>query len=105
MVMPGSTVIWQVSDSTVISTVLPACGRPTWIRWPPVMMAPRTETRRETGGGSGSRGGCSVAARPPRSLARACAGTGPPEEPFDTEDDEEPLVTGTRNLLARHWES
>src|SRR5215831_9252419 len=45
MVMPSSTVIWLVSACTVICAVLPARGSPPWIRCPPIMMAPRTETR------------------------------------------------------------
>src|SRR5215470_10507148 len=46
MTTPGSTAIWKVPASMVTSAVLLACGRPTWIRWPPIMIAPRTDTRR-----------------------------------------------------------
>jgi hypothetical protein len=38
--MPGPTAIWQASGPTLTRTVLPAYGRPTWIFWPPIVMAP-----------------------------------------------------------------
>jgi hypothetical protein len=56
-VMPGPTVIWSVSDPAVISTVLRAWAMPTWIFCPPIMIAPRAETRRVTVSGSGRRPG------------------------------------------------
>jgi hypothetical protein len=52
------------------AAVLPACGRPTWIRCPPIMIARRTDTRRFTISGSGRRGGWAVPPRAPRSWAR-----------------------------------
>jgi hypothetical protein len=33
-------VIWQVPASIVISAALPGCGGRTWIRCPPIMIAP-----------------------------------------------------------------
>jgi len=47
---PASTV-WT---SMVTSTVSPACGSPTCMCWPPIMIAPRTDARRLTAMGSGS---------------------------------------------------
>jgi hypothetical protein len=43
--------------------VLRAWTRPTWIFCPPIMIAQRTETRRVTVSGSGSRGGWAVPAQ------------------------------------------
>src|SRR5215472_359440 len=59
----------------VISAVLPAWGRPTWIRCPPMVIAPRLDTRRRTVSGAGSCGGPAVPARAPRSPRRAGCGT------------------------------
>jgi hypothetical protein len=39
MLMPGSTVIWQVPDSTVTSAVSRACTSLAWIVCPPTMIA------------------------------------------------------------------
>jgi len=72
--VPGTDLVGVAS--TVISAVLPAWGKPTWIRWPPIMIAPRTDTRRLTINGSGSRGGPADLGRAPRSRARAWPGTG-----------------------------
>lgn len=51
-------------------------GRPAWIRCPPTVIASRTEVRRVTVIGSGSRGGWAVPARAPRRRDRAPCGTG-----------------------------
>ena len=75
-VMLVSTATWMVSGPTVTATVLRAWARPTWILWPPTMMAPRTETRRVTTSGAGRRGGRAVPGRAPRSRGRASGGTG-----------------------------
>src|SRR5437667_63981 len=61
----------------LISAVLPACGRPTWIRCPAIMIAPRLDTRRRTVSGAGSCGGPAAPARAPRNRCWAGCGSGP----------------------------
>ena len=74
--MPGSTVVRQMSASTLTAAVLRAWARPTWIFCPPIMIAPRTDTRRVTISGSGSYGGWAVPPRAPRSRDLSSGGTG-----------------------------
>src|SRR6185437_4979518 len=69
-VMLASAATWMVPGPMVTPTVLRARARPTWIRCPPAMMAPRTQTRRVTTRRAGRQGGWAVPGRAPRSPGR-----------------------------------
>ena len=75
--LAGSADIRAVIDRDAVDVgldgdlcVWPACERPTWSRWPPVMMAPREETRLLTVCDRGSSGGPAIPARAPRRWGR-----------------------------------
>src|SRR5215472_5310146 len=78
----------------VTSAVLPARGSPTWIRWPPIMIAPRDDTRRLTCKGPGSRGDPAVPARsaqPRPGVLGDRAGDGADHGPSGQDADDRPV--------------